>query len=134
MSFQIRQVLIFAINVGSNLPWVKPSSQVRDSGFLKSSGGFIVWFWQTNLGSEGFKVQFFQIWAQVCPVSGQTGSKFGFFGEFRMGLKLSFGRRTWVRVSSKFYLSSSKQFEVPAFGKGFKWVRNSIFVHKSGFK
>ena len=29
-----------------------------------------------------------------------------------MGSKFGFGGRTWVRVSSKFDLSSSKQFEV----------------------
>ena len=32
-----------------------------------------------NLGLEGFEVQFFQIWAWVWLVSGQTGSKFGLF-------------------------------------------------------
>ena len=37
---------------------------------------------------------------------------FGLFGGVQNGSKFSFGGRTWVRVSSKFNLSSSKQFEV----------------------
>ena len=48
------------------------------SEFLEGLGGFIVRFCWMNLGSEGFEVQFFQIWAWVCPVSGRTGSKSGF--------------------------------------------------------
>ena len=35
------------------------------------------------------------------------GSQFGLFE----GSKYNFGRRTWVRMSSKFNLSSSKQFD-----------------------
>ena len=30
---------------------------------MECSSGFVLWFWYMNLGSEGFEVQFFQIWA-----------------------------------------------------------------------
>ena len=54
----------------------------------------------------------FWIWTWFRPISGWTGSKFGVLGGVRMGSKLGFDGRTWVRVSSKFDLSSSKLFEV----------------------
>ena len=85
---------------------------VRKSGFLKGSGEFVVRFELVNLDSEGFEVRFFQIWAWVPPISGQSGLKFGHFAKFKMGSKFGFGGRTWVRKSSKFDLSSLKQFEV----------------------
>ena len=56
---------------------------IRSSGFLEGSGGFVVQFWSVNLGQEGFGGWFFQIWAQVQPISGQTGEKFGLFGWVR---------------------------------------------------
>ena len=53
---------------------------------LGQSLGFFGWFecvqssvLVDNLGLEAFEVQFFQIWAQVWPVSGQTGSKIGLY-------------------------------------------------------
>ena len=85
---------------------------VRKSGFLKGSGEFVVRFELTNLGSEGFEVRFFQIWSWVQPISGQTSSKFGHFAGVRKGSKFVFGGQAWVQKSSKFDLSSSKQFEV----------------------
>ena len=68
--------------------------------------------WVDEPGFGRVKIWFFQIWPWVWPVSGKTGMKFGLFGGVRMGLKLCFGGRTWVRMSSKFYLSNSKLSEV----------------------
>ena len=82
---------------------------------MEGSGGFVVRFELTNLGSEGFEVRLFQIWAWVRPISGQKGSKFGHFAGFervRKGSKFGFGGQTWVRVSLKFDQSSFKQFKV----------------------
>ena len=74
-----------------------------------------------NLGSEEFEVQFFlELGLGVRPISGPTGSKFGLFGGVRIGLKFGFPRQTWIQVSLKFDLSSSKQFEVHYF-----WVRSN---------
>ena len=58
-----------------------------------------------NLGS---KFGFSRFGPAIRMFLAETGSKFGLFGEVRMGLKFSFGGRTWVRVSSKFDLSGSK--------------------------
>ena len=63
-------------------------------------------------GSEGFEVWFFWIWAWIQPIFGKTGSRFGLFGGDQKGSKFSFGGQTWVCVSLKFDLSSSKQIEV----------------------
>ena len=68
-----------------------------------------------NLGSNEFEVLFFQIWTWVWLVSGLTGSKFRLFEGVWVCSKFGFGRRTWVQVSSKFDLSSSKQFKVHYF-------------------
>ena len=69
-------------------------------GILEGSGGFVVRFEWTNLGSEGFEFRFFQIWAWVWPIFGQTDSKFGLFGGDWKGLMFGFGGRTWVQKSS----------------------------------
>ena len=46
-----------------------------------------------KLGSEGFEVQFFQIWAWVEPIYGQARSMFGPFEADRMSFKFRFVRR-----------------------------------------
>ena len=45
--------------------WIEPSLLVRSSGFFDGSSGFVVRFWQMNLGLEGYEVRFFCIWACV---------------------------------------------------------------------
>ena len=71
-----------------------------------------------NLGSEGFEVQFFKIWSS------------GFLKGFGyLGSKFSFGRQTWVRVSLKFDLSSSKWFEVH-----YIWVRSNSNLNHDELK
>ena len=67
---------------------------------MESLGGFVVQFWLTNLGLEGFEVWFIRIWALVWPISGQTGLKFELFGGVRMGLQFGFGRQTCVQVEN----------------------------------
>ena len=82
---------------------------------MEGSGGFVVRFELTNLGSEGFEVRFFQIWAWVRPISGQKGSKFGHFARFERVRSLvlvdepGFERVRHVRfetVRSSLYLGS----------------------------
>ena len=87
---------------------------------MEGSGEFVVRFELTILGSEGFEVQFFQIWAWVPPISGQSGLKFRHFAKFHMGSKFGFCGQTWVRKSSKFNMLGSKQFEVR-----YIWVRSN---------
>ena len=55
-----------------------------------------------------------------------TGSKFRLFGGVWVGLKIGFGGRTWVWVSSKFNLSSSKQFEVH-----YIWVQSNTNMYNN---
>ena len=58
-----------------------------------------------------FEVRFCRSWSRIRPISGQTRSNFGLFGGVWKGSMFSFGGWTWGWVSSKFGLSSSKQFE-----------------------
>ena len=73
--------------------------------------------------NQGSKLALSENW----PISSKTGSKFGLFGGIRVGLKFSFGGRTWVQVSSKFDLSSLKQFEVR-----YIWVRSNTILGPFG--
>ena len=93
------------------------------SNFVRGFGVRDFWMVRSS-GSEGFEVQFIQIWAWVQPISSQTGSKFGLFRGVRLDLKFGFGGQSWVRVSSKFDPSSSKQFEVR-----YIWVQSNTSVN-----
>ena len=86
------------------LDWIKSLYvfKVRDLWRVRVGLYFVVWFWKTNLSSEGFEVWFFQIWAWVWSVFGWTYLKFGLFVWVRKGFNFGFGGQTWVWVSSKF--------------------------------
>ena len=53
----------------------------------------------------------------------KTGLKFRLFEEVRMDLMFGFGGQTWVQVSSKFELSSWKQFKVD-----YSWGRFNTYL------
>ena len=95
-------------------------SRVRDSGFLESLGGFIVQFRLMDLGSEGFEVQIFQIWAWVWPV---YEVEVRLFEAVWVGSNFGFGGQTCVQISLMFDLSSFKWFEVR-----YIWVRSNTIL------
>ena len=59
--FWIEKSSIIDVTISKIVP-KKHKFMGSELGFFEGSDGFIVWFWWMNLGSEGFEVQFFQIW------------------------------------------------------------------------
>ena len=84
------------------------SSPVWSSGFWRDRVGSQFGFGIRTWVGKGSKFSFYRFGL----VSSRTGSKFRLFGGVRMVSNFDFGGSTGVQVSSKFNLSSSKQFEI----------------------